>query len=108
MFKDSSSSEEDDFSEYEQLNPNTIMKPVPSRRENVQKDVKRSPPPVQEKPRTPPKPVRRPTKSKSQSLDQAAMEAAQSAMENAKDDKGMEMESKNVGNSGKQLYLALS
>ena len=108
MFKDSSSSEEEDFSEYEQLNPNTIMKPVPTRRENVEKDVKRSPPPVKEKPRTPPKPVRRTTKSQSKSLDQAAMEAAESAMENAKDDKRMETESENVGNSGKKLCLALS
>ena len=104
MFKDTSSSEDIDFSEYEQLNPNTIIKPLPTRRENVDKDVKRSPPPVKEKPRTPPKPMRRTTKSKSPSLDQAAMEAAESVSENAKDNKRMEKESKNVSNSGKKVW----
>ena len=102
MFKDTSSSEEDDFSEYEQLNPNTIIKPVTTRRESIENDVKRSPPPMKEKPRTPPKPVRRTTKSKSQSLDQVAMEAAESISKNAKENKRMDTASKSGDNSGKK------
>ena len=106
MFKDTSSSEEDDFSEYEQLNPNTIIKPLTTRTENI--DVKRSSPPMKEKPRTPPKPVRRTTKSKSKSLDQVAMEAAESVSKNAEENKRMDTESKSVDNSGKELCLEFS
>ena len=105
VFKDTSSSEEDDFSEYEQLNPNTIIKPLTTKTGNIENDVKRSPPPMKEKPRTPPKPMRRTTKSKSQSLDQVAMEAADSVSKNAKENKRMERESKSVDNSGKKLCL---